>query len=227
MPTPEDYRENVRRGLDAARMYIREKGISDWAASFKTVKYYNLALDRAVVDFYNGDLDEGDFIGEMIRLIEGQFTRAWNEGAVSVGFDPKNMDAEDLAILKERIDAEMEFILDYAQAINDAASEGKDIGPLRQRVSLWANRYNEIANDARLHFGKKRQHLKWNLGATEKHCATCAKLNGTVATAAAWEKRGLHPQGAPNEKLECGGWKCDCKLDPTDEPLTKGGIPKL
>ena len=227
MASKDDYRANVQRGLEAARLYIREKGVSEWVESFKTVKYYNLVLDRAVVDFYQGDIDEGDFIGEMIRLIEGQFTRAWNEGAASVGFDPKQMDAEDLALLKERIDAEMEFVLGFTEDINNAAANGAPIGPYRERVKLWANRYNEVVNDARLHFGKKRQHLKWELGATEEHCKTCAKLDGVVATALAWEKRGLHPQGAPNEKLECGGWRCDCKLTPTNEPLTKGGIPKV
>jgi hypothetical protein len=65
------------------------------------------------------------------------------------------------------------------------------------------------------------------LGATEKHCETCAGLAGVVATAKDWEElfaQGIEPQG---DKLMCGGWQCDCEIVITDEPLTKGGIPDV
>jgi hypothetical protein len=30
----------------------------------------------------------------------------------------------------------------------------------------------------------------------------------------------FHPQGAPNDALECGGWRCDCSLEVTKEKPT-------
>jgi hypothetical protein len=27
--------------------------------------------------------------------------------------------------------------------------------------------------------------------------------------------------------LECGGWRCDCSLEDTDEPMTRGRFPNL
>lgn len=214
--------ETLRRGQVAA-IKANVTGLSGHALreALKTEAYYNRALNQAVLDFYRGDIDAGDFIDEMIRLIEGQFGRAWNEGSRDVGVDPKEHTPEDDAALQERIDQETEHILDYAEAIEKAKIEGTPVGPLQARVSLWANRYNEIVNEARIHFGAERVRLKWELGATEQHCATCAELNGIVANAEDWEASGFHPQSAPNDALECGGWQCDCSLEPTKEPLTE------
>lgn len=215
------HEETLKRGQVAA-IKANVVGLSGRALreALKTEAYYNQALNRAVLEFYRGDSDAGEFIDEMIRLIEGQFERAWNEGSRDVGVDPKDHTPDDDAVLQERIDKETEFILDYAEAIEKAKIEGSPVGPLQARVSLWANRYNEIVAEARIHFGAERVRLKWELGATEQHCATCAELNGIVANAETWEESGYHPQGAPNDALECGGWQCDCSLEPTKEALT-------
>jgi hypothetical protein len=73
----------------------------------------------------------------------------------------------------------------------------------------------------------KKQRLRWKLGKTEDHCLTCSYLDGLVAYAAEWDESGYHPQGAPNEQLQCGGWQCDCSLEPTDSPRTRGIRDKL
>lgn len=220
------YRDNVRRAVKAARLYLRLHGKEPPGDALKTEAYYQRSLDRAVRDFYAGEIDEGEFIDEMIRLIEGQFGRAWNEGSRAVGVDPKDHTEEDDSLLQEKVDAELDHVLDFASAIDNAAANGEPVGPLRDRVSLWTNRYNEIMNDAKLHFGGSIN-LAWRLGETEDHCSTCYTLDGIVASAEEWEASGLHPQGAPNERLECGGWRCDCRLEPTKEPKTEGGIPNV
>jgi hypothetical protein len=214
--------ETLKRGQVAA-IKARVSGLSghDLREALKTEAYYNQALNRAVLEFYRGDSDAGEFIDEMIRLIEGQFERAWNEGSRDVGVDPNDHTPEDDAVLQEHIDKETDFILDYAEAIEAARIAGDPVGPLQARVSLWANRYNEMVNAARMHFGAEREYLKWELGATEEHCETCAALDGIVATAEAWEESGFHPQGAPNDALACQGWRCDCSLEPTKEKPTE------
>jgi len=191
----------------------------------KTEGYYARVLDRAVRDLYAGEMNEGEFIDEQIRLIEEQFRRAWNEGMRNVGLDPeKDLTDEWEMVLLEQIDKEQEFILDYADAIIEAREAAAPIDPLRGRVDLWVNRYPEMTHLAEITCGGESR-LLWRLGATEEHCNTCYTLDGTVATAEEWEASGYHPQGAPNDKLECGGWRCDCSLEPTDEPATEGGIP--
>jgi len=206
--------------LKAYRRYLENPEI------IKTVAYYRRALRRAVLDFYRAEIDAFEFIGDMIRLIKEQFTRAWNEGAREVGKEPKDMTEEDAELLQERIDQEQEFILGYASDIETAAAARTPIAPLYNRVELWVNRYNEVKAEAMIHFGK-RVKLEWQLGETEDHCATCLKLNGTVAFAFEWEQSGVRPQSAPNPVLECGGWNCDCRLEVTQRRRTRLAINKL
>jgi hypothetical protein len=61
--------------------------------------------------------------------------------------------------------------------------------------------------------------FKWVLGPTE-HCTTCAKLEGLVKRGSWWRDNVL-PQNPPNEKLECGGWRCQCNLEATDQRVSR------
>ena len=195
--------------------------------SEKTVAYFERVLWRSVRELYNGVIDEFGFIDDMTALIEQQFNRAWREGARSVGVDPVlDFTDEDYEIIQMRIDSEYEYIPDFTQAIVDARNAGERIDQFRNRVSMWANRYNEIVNDARAWYGE-RQRLEWKLGKTEEHCATCAALSGIVAFGEEWVQSGFHPQGAPNDLLECGGWQCDCALEPTTRKRTPRALDRL
>lgn len=190
------------------------------AAALKTESFYRRALRGAVLDLYRGG-DAGDFLDRLTALVEDQFRRAWNEGARDAGFAGEMTDA-DLLPLIERMAAEQDHMFAFADAIEQAAREEKPIAPLYDRADMWASRYNEIRDWARVHFGGKRRY-KWVVGPTE-HCEDCARLSGTVATGEEWEAaraRGIYPQA---RDLECGGWRCQCSLQPTDEPPT-GDIP--
>ena len=93
---------------------------------------------------------------------------------------------------------------------------------------MWAHRYTDVVNQAKVWFGKRKKvKLKWEMGATEEHCATCAALNGIVAYAEDWERSGIHPQNPPNQALECGGWRCDCALVPTTERATNNALERI
>ena len=197
-------------------------------SDLKTVAFFRRVMRRATLQFYRGDIDAFQFIDRMTDLIEDQFGRAWNAGARDAGFNPADMDDIDLSMLSHAIDGQADFLLNFAEAVENAALEDAPIDPLYSRIDLWANRYDETINDARMHFSQRQGddlRLVWRLGATEQHCTTCAMLDGIVATVAQWRASGYRPQHAPNARLECGGWRCDCQLEPTDEELTSSGIP--
>lgn len=186
----------------------------------KTEAFYRRALRSAVRELYRGG-DAGEFVDTLAALIEEQFRRAWNEGARDAGFTGEMTD-EDLLPLIERMAAEQEHMYAFADAIEKAGKDGAPIAPLYERADMWASRYNEIRDWARVHFGGKKRY-KWVVGNTE-HCEDCLALNGAVATGEAWEEargRGVYPQ---SRDLECGGWRCQCELRPTDDPVT-GEIP--
>jgi hypothetical protein len=89
------------------------------------------------------------------------------------------------------------------------------------RADMWSNRYNDVINQARLHFGGI-QLLEWVRGPTSDGCDDCIALDGIVATANEWEASGWRTQ---SQELACHGFNCLCQLKPTDKKRTRGGIP--
>ena len=208
--------------VKAMRLYITR--------ATKTQDAYLRHMWQDAREYFTGEQDAFQFIDSFVAEIDNQLTRAWNEGAREAGVDPREMDDPDLVILQDKIENEREYILGLAGDIDQARADGLTPAEFKQRfysrVEMWANRYKETVNDAKLYFGSLEKY-EWQLGATEQHCATCYRLNGVVATGEEWDESGLRPQNPPNERLECGGWKCDCSLVPTKKRRTSGGIPDV
>lgn len=183
----------------------------------KTYDFYLRTITRLVRNLYNGYTTEAEFTSVLENLITGQFTRAWYEGMAQNDWKPADMTDEWQVELDSLIQYEYQFIADFAKAITDAKKNEQPLDGLLSRAELWANRYNEIVSHAVLFTADKKERLVWKLGATEQHCDTCSRLDGIVAYAEEWQQLGIQPQSAPNDKLECGGWKCDCSLTPTDK----------
>ena len=55
-----------------------QKAVQLISEGVKTEAYYQRTLNRAVLRFFRDEIDALEFIGIMIRLVEGQFIRAWN-----------------------------------------------------------------------------------------------------------------------------------------------------
>jgi hypothetical protein len=181
-----------------------------------------------VREFYYEEQSVSDFIDSMTSTIESQLTRAWNEGMRNNGLDPaSDMKPEWDAELQAIIDEEYNHVLDFAQAIEDARRDGRPVTQLRSRTELWPARYDDVVNRAMI-ATKPDDLFVWVLGATEQHCATCAALNGWIATGAEWEQSGYHPQQPPNDALECGGWRCDCQMQRVDDKQARSmGVPSV
>ena len=208
--------------IAARRLDLMQAGYE----ALKTIGYYDRSLSAAVRDFYKGEIDSGEFIDEMIRLIEGQLTRAWNEGMRENGLDPRK-DLTDAwrEVLQGEVNSEFDHVLDFAADVERAAQQQLPLAPLMQRVQMWVNRYTDVLNLSIITTAKQEDRFKWIYGDTH-HCETCAMLNGVVATKEQWDASGFRPQNPPNEMLECGGWRCQCRLEKTDSP-SFGHIPGL
>ena len=191
----------------------------------KTYEYYLRTLRGLVIGVYSGYLG-GEFNNIMSDLVFGQFTDAYEQAMRDN--EVTEMLPEMRAELDGLISAEWEFIRPFFEDIVNARVDRTGSDPLLARAELWANKWNDVYNKASMTievtYGGK---LKWVLGATEEHCTTCSALNGIVAWARDWREVGLHPQNAPNDKLECGGWRCDCSLEHTDEKRTMNSRSKI
>lgn len=202
--------------------------LEEWMAR-KSYDQYRDRLWRAMVRLFNGGRG-ATFDGSFARSIDQQLTVAWNEGADDVGVAPDEMTREDMDILDGIIRNENDFINRIAGEIQVDAAAGMTREDFdRQygnRADLWANRWNETVNRARIVFGGKKK-LQWKLGATEKHCQTCNSLNGIVAYATEWDEARFQPQAPPNPLLECEGWRCGCTLMPTTARRTARALDRL
>jgi len=188
-------------------------------AYVKTYDYYLRTISGYVRDLYRGDIEEGDFVTQMSELIDSQLTRAWHEGMRENELDPiEEMEPEWQEILDGIILSEYDYVDGFASDIVAARDEQLDWDPLLSRADMWANRYNDVVNQAII--ATKEQKLLWVYGDTD-HCDTCLALNGIVAWASEWEESGVKPQG---NMLQCGGWNCQCEIIPTGNRHTRNAL---
>jgi hypothetical protein len=177
------------------------------------------------------------FVNAFSEVVRRGLGVAWQEGAATWGIEPKDFKDEEVAQRDDMVEAQMgyvadvgEWILEYAGEknwIEDPDNKGYFIrppfDPIEARVALWENNYNSVQTRAKLVTGMDRK-MVWRLGDTELHCETCKKLEGKVKRGSYWLENDILPQNPPNETLDCGGWRCDCSLEPTDEEITDGSL---
>lgn len=203
--------------------------IAAWLGEYKTYDQYRTRLWAAALRLFHGGRDAG-FLATFARSIDVELTKAWNEGADEIGIAPDEMTDRDMKVLGKIIANENKYTAGMADDIVQAKDDGMDPDQFERqfgnRVNVWANRWNDVRNQALLYFGKK-QRLIWGLGHAENHCATCPQLNGIVAFGDEWSRVGFHPQRPPNNKLACGGWECGCDLSPTTQRRTTNALKKL
>lgn len=199
------------------------------AAAIKSYTEYRSRLWAAALRLFHGGRDAA-FLATFVRSIDVELTKAWNEGGAAFNISPDEMTERDMEVLSGIIDNENKYVEGMAEAIQQAHdAEMEDDKFERQfgnRVNVWANRYNDVINQAMLYWGAKER-LIWKEGDTNKKCATCPRLNGIVAFGDEWSRAGFHPQRPPNHKIECGGWGCHCSLTPTKKRRTTNALKKL
>ena len=207
--------------------------------AYKTQGAFEMHVWAYMRDFFtSGDPNAAfAFVDNMASEIENQYHRAWNEGARELGVDPSDMTQEDLDQLQIQIGSETELITGVAGDIENFKAEGGHTdaefnSAFRNRAFMWSNRYSAIMDQARTYFGSM-QKFEWVMGPTEQHCHTgdngrpgvgCADLAGIVLWGREWEQTGIAPQ---NDRLNCGGWQCQCRKEPTDKRRTRGGLGRV
>lgn len=159
--------------------------------------------------------------------IRTNITKAWYDGLAEAGIQPSEMSNEERLALQQMIVREQSYMNGFiSHCLDNTKASGAAWAVCDAKAIAWANRARDARGKA-LSMAQSDPKLMWRLGHTEKHCGTCTKLHGKVKRASYWNKIGVRPQNYPNHLLECGGWKCGCSLDPTEEPLSKGTLGRL
>jgi len=166
---------------------------------------------------------------ENIQLaIHRQLPRAWAEGAKTCGVtmaDRTKAEKDELRDIIEREKGYIDGLVDAAMAGSKA--NGGKLGPLFGRVNLWLGRYREVRSKAQV-ISCQDKKLKWIITAAES-CESCLALAGKIKRSSQWEAADLRPQ---SPRLACvksaGGIPvCKCYFEVTDEPMSKGRLPKV
>lgn len=187
------------------------------SAEAKTYDGYFRQLWNRTRELYGGEITRDEFIDTLAELVQEQLTRAWRAALRDNDLDPELVNSTYAGQLEEMILSEYDHVDQFAADVVEAAAAGQDVGQFKPRCELWANRYNDAYNQAVAAIAEENgERLMWVYGDTE-HCETCLQLNGIVAWATEWASLNLHPQDPPNPQLECGGWRCQCRLEITDQ----------
>lgn len=188
----------------------------------KSISAYRRGLRSAIRALWNELIDVSQFETEVRSLINRRLNEAFDEGARTFGVTPEEYTLEEFRIIAEVIQNELLYVNSLALRILEYKNSGEGITSAFGIIDSWVNRYNDLVNRAKVVVGENEK-LIWELGPTE-HCSTCSRLAGKVKRSKYWEEH-VMPQQPPNPNLECGGWKCQCKLTPTKLPLSKGPLP--
>jgi hypothetical protein len=188
---------------------------------------YRGAIRSMVRGLWTGNLDLDQAFDSGDTAIRFGLTQAWNAGLQSVGVQPSEQSPAERIELQRIINNEASRLFAFLVDVEAGSkANGGALKPQMARADLWINRARDVKNQARA-IAQTDPKLKWVVGPTEESCTTCNdKLNGKVKRASTWRRRNLHPQGGPNPQLICRGWNCLCVFEPTDEPLSRGPLPK-
>lgn len=188
----------------------------------KSIEGYRLNIRSAVRALWSGVWDYYTFIDAMSLAIERGFTQAWYEGAKIYGISPGELTQEEHNALASEVMKEIGFIGNLGQAINaNTKAMGGKLSPFITRSELWVAGYNRVRTLGGM-WAARDQKQAWRYGDT-RHCADCLNYNGRVYRASVWRKHGIYPQ---MYELECRGYHCQCRLEVTNEPASKGYPPR-
>lgn len=184
---------------------------------------YRRDLRSFVRGLWTGVMDTARFIASVTDAVERAVMTAWREGAAKAGVKEDELTPDELAARDQAMWNQWMHVAGFAEFVDaNSRANGGNLETCLNRADLWVNQYNSASVKAEAMAAGDMKAV-WVLGPTE-HCPTCAKLNGKVKRMSYWVAHVL-PQNAPNPRLSCGGWRCQCTLQKTDLPLSKGRLP--
>lgn len=205
---------------------IQELNVKKTSIGSAGTENYRRMIRAAIRGLWTGAIDYDGFWNAMSSAINSGLTGAWHAGMKDCGVQPDEMTSQESAALLRRIVYEHQWIDGFANAIEQGSkANGGALTTLYNRAEIWIGRWEGVRTEARVMACADKK-LKWTLGPTE-HCSSCTRLDGQVRRASFWNDKGILPRIHDAPYLDCHGFRCQCTLEPTDDPLSRGPLPKL
>lgn len=122
------------------------------------------------------------------------------------------LDADTAAWAREQLDAQLVYVDQLFETLKELRKED-DVDPAGEaeaRADAWASGLDGFYNEGILR-GSKNIIAYWELGSTEKHCDSCASLDGQGHKISWYIEHDYIPR-KNGCALDCGGYNCDCRL---------------
>lgn len=182
-------------------------------------------IRSAIRGLWTGAITKRQALSTFRSAVERAIEKAWIEGAQECGIQADELTVEELTKRDEFIFEQNEQAANFIDDIVDQSkANGGKLTPLLQRAEMWINQYSSAKQQSEV-LACADEKREWQVGRTE-HCRTCLALNGQVRRMSVWANTIL-PRNAPNPKLECRGFRCQCTLRKTNKPISRGRIPGL
>jgi hypothetical protein len=180
-------------------------------------------IRSSIRGLWSGAINKRQALDTFRSAIERAIDQAWVEGAAECGIQSDELTVDELTKRDEFIFEQNDLAPNFIDfiAANSKAKGGK-LQPLMQRAEMWINQYSSAKQQSEA-LACKDEKREWRVGRTE-HCKTCLALNGQVRRMSFWVNN-VMPRNAPNPKLECKGFRCQCILRKTDKPISRGRLP--
>lgn len=200
---------------------VQKRRLRKASRSTKSITSFRRTIRAATRGLLTGDFDLFDFLNVMNSAIDRGYEQAWREGARSCGIRPDERTPQEMSELASLISVAKSRTF----ALGEFVQEAETFSDVSNRLDVWANRYNEVKSKAQA-MACSDQKFEWMIGDAD-HCTTCKKLNGRVMRGSRWQQLDVHPQDTRPGKLECNGFNCKCRLEPTNKWATPGRLPGL
>jgi hypothetical protein len=153
-----------------------------------------------------------DTLNRMIAAVSKAYIETADAGYQEAGAELP-LDADTAAWARAQLDAQFGFIDELFESLKQIRKDGDfDAGAIAAaRADSYSSALDGFYNEALLR-GNKNVSAVWRLGATEKHCKTCASLDGQSHRISWYIERDYIPRKS-GCALDCGGWNCDCRLE--------------
>lgn len=191
-----------------------------------SIESFRRGIRSSVRALWSGVIDSRQFAVSMQAAIGRGIANAWEVGASEGGITPDEYSTDEQKALAEFLTTQYESVGEFGvYIVSHNKKSGKPLEPLLSRAEMWVNQY-ESARMRAAAMAAGNEKRVWTLGATKVHCPSCKKLEGIVKRYSFWLEH-VMPRSAPNDGLECGGYRCQCELRKTRKPTTPGALPRL
>jgi hypothetical protein len=189
------------------------------------IAVYQSMLRAPVYGLWSGQMDLSNFMESFSDAIFTGLKGAWLEGAKQAGIGPDELTDREISQMQTDIFSQLAYVAGFANFIvSRSKANGGTLASVMPRMQMWVTRWNEFKTRGYM-MAKQDQKMQWNLGMVKtEHCGSCVKLSGKVKRASQWLAADIYPK---HRNLECSGQNCNCTLDPTNAPMSKGRLPKI